>query len=94
MMMKAYQRLEHIDQWSEDSFSKDAHGNSVSWRHENAIKFDMQGAVHATYGIEDIYAIYGLIYSQPEVVEQKSLAYYNRVWGWEGVYNFLKNLDI
>ena len=92
--MKAYQRLEHIEYWLSDSFSKNAYDQSVPWKQHDAIKFDMQGAIHASYGQGDIHPIYGLIYSQSETYEGKSLAYYNRVWGWEGVYNFLKNLDI
>lgn len=92
--MKAYQRLEDIEYWLDDAFSKNGYDQSVPWKQYDAIKFDMQGAIHASYNSEDLWPIYGLLYSQPETCDLKSLAWYNREWGWQGVYNFLKRLDI
>jgi hypothetical protein len=92
--MKAHHRIEHPELWSADAFAKDEYDRPVSWKDHLAVKFDMQGAIHASYSGADLYPIYGLIYSQPELCDQKSLAFYNREWGWQGVYEFLKKLDI
>lgn len=87
--MKAYELIDAKTKFLDDAFAKDVDGRIVSWRSTAAVQFDLLGAIHHVYHGQDLAAVYEQLYRTKEMVDGKSLPYYNKQWGWELCYNFL-----
>ena len=92
-VMKVFELISNQSSWCDDAFAKDAMGNKVYWKSELAVQFDFMGAIHHCYSGQDLYAIYGYVYSKPEMADGNCFVWYSSRWGWQGCYEFAKKYN-